>query len=154
MIGSGVKSAFTSPRVLWKQWAGPAATKVAARVGLVRRGGTEPPGRYPDGWIGPVYRADLDVPQDARRLSVLLQHSPPDRAHAKTSTRLLVNGVVADRKEVEGACQFLLIADLSRMRGRQCQLEVLTSGYFVPRLVDGVPDDRKLSVLLLEQRIE
>jgi len=83
-----------------------------------------------------------------------LQHAPPDRAHAKISSRLVLNGVVADRKQVKDACQFSLVADLTGARGRQCHLEVLTSGYFVPRLVDGVADDRKLSVVLLEQRID
>jgi hypothetical protein len=109
---------------------------------------------YPDSWIGPVYRVDLDVPQEATRFSVLLQHAPPERAHAKISSRLIVDGVVADRKRVDSPCQFSLVADVTRARGRHCQFEVLTSDYFVPRLLNGGADDRKLSVLLLEQRID
>jgi glycosyltransferase involved in cell wall biosynthesis len=154
MIVSGVRSAVISPRVVWHQLAAPVMTRAAARLGLARNGDGGSLGRYPDGWIGPVYRAELDVPADARRLTVVLQHAPPDRAHATISSRLVLNGVVADRRQVKDACQFSLIADLTSARGRQCDLQVLTSGYFVPRLVDGVADDRKLSVVLLEQRID
>jgi hypothetical protein len=95
------------------------------------------------------------VPGTASRLVVLLQHAPPSAGrHPRVSPRLLVDGVLADRREVCEAGQFSLVADVTAARGRSCRIEVLTPEYFVPRFLDGAGDDRRLSALLLEQRIE
>ena len=60
----------------------------------------------------------------------------------------------ADRKEVGEACQFALVADLTAVQGRACRVEILTPEYFVPRYFEPTSDARKLSLLMLEQRIE
>jgi hypothetical protein len=47
-----------------------------------------------------------------------------------------------------------LEADVASWRGRDLTIEVRTPQYFVPRVALGVADDRQLSVLLHEQRID
>lgn len=160
MIAEGVRAVALSPRLAWHRF--------AARLGLRRLGGRafarlaagrggdgEATGRYPDGWIGPRYRADLQVPAGATRLVIVLQHTPPAAgAHRRVSSRLLVDGVLADRREVGAAGRFDLVADLTARRGRPCRVEVVTSEYFVPRFLLGGADERRLSAVLVEQRIE
>jgi hypothetical protein len=109
-------------------------------------------GRYSDNWIGPVYKSDVSVPADARRLVVTLEHQPNGH-HRLVSPALCLNGKVVDRRQHE-AGRLALAGDLSAYRGRSCEVEVRTPEFFIPRFVNGSPDDRELSVLLLEQRIE
>jgi glycosyltransferase involved in cell wall biosynthesis len=110
-------------------------------------------GRYADNWIGPVYRCDVTVPLDANRLIVLLEHHP-HRRHRRVSPELLLNGEIVDRRNTGDAGPLSFEVDLVRYRGRSCALEVRTPEFFVPRLASRGPDDRRLSVLLLDQRIE
>lgn len=148
------KAVALSPRLGWHRFALPAAQR--ARVGGGRRAtaGAGPTGRYSDAWIGPVYRADVDVPEAASRLVIRLEHAPPDGAHRRIRPRLLVDGVLAAEQDVGQAGPFSLTADLTANRGRACRVEIITPEYFVPRFSGGGRDDRKLSALLVEQRIE
>jgi len=109
-------------------------------------------GRYSDNWIGPVYKSDVSVPADARRLVLTLEHHPNGH-HRLVSPALCLNGKVVDRRQGE-AGRLALASDLSAYRGRSCEIEVRTPEFFIPRFVNGSPDDRELSVLLLDQRIE
>ena len=122
--------------------------------GLTPNGPPESDGGYSDGWIGPVYRAALEVPAAANRLVIMLEHAPPRGAGRRAGPTLLVDGVSADRKEVGEACRFALVADLTAVRGRACRVEILTPEYFVPRHFEPTADARKLSLRMLEQRIE
>ena len=100
-----------------------------------------------------MYKSDVSVPADARRLVVTLEHHPNGH-HRLVSPTLCLNGKVVDRRQHE-AGRLALAADLSGYRGRSCEVEVRTPEFFIPRFVNGSPDDRELSVLLLEpQRIE
>jgi glycosyltransferase involved in cell wall biosynthesis len=110
-------------------------------------------GKYADNWIGPVYLCDVTVPPDANRLVVLLEHHP-QRCHQRVSPALLVNGEIVDRRIASEPGRLWLEVDLVHHRGRSCALEVRTPEFFVPRLACGGSDDRRLSVLLLDQRIE
>jgi glycosyltransferase involved in cell wall biosynthesis len=159
MLVESVKAMALSPRMAWHRFVVPVARlgrgKALDRPMSPGRNGSEPVGRYSDGWIGPVYRVDLPVPDAARRLVIVLEHAPPpEGAHRRVSPRLYVDGVLADRRVVREACQFSLVGDLTAARGRPCRVEVLTPEYFVPRFLYGTADDRKLSALLLVQRIE
>ncbi len=109
-------------------------------------------GRYADRWIGPVYRSDVLVPEDARRLIVTLEHRPHGH-HRTVSPALCLNGAVVDRRRGESG-QLSLAGDISAYRGTSCTVEVRTPEFFVPRFEGGSPDDRALSVLLVEQRVE
>ncbi len=158
MVVESAKAAALSPRLAWHRLARPVTRRGGNTLGWrgpSRPRGSAPIERYSDGWIGPVFRADLEVPGTASRLVLLLQHAPPAEGfHRRVSPRLLLDGVLADRRDVSEAGEFHLIADLRPARGRSCRVEVLTPEYFVPRFLDGAPDNRKLSALLLEQRIE
>jgi len=155
----GAKAVALSPRMAWYRFAAP-----VARIGGLRAVRRLMPAhgndgefslRYPDGWIGPMYRVGLEVPAAANRLVVLLQHAPPGGGRRRVvSPRLLVDGVLTDRKEMREPGQFSLVADLTGMRGRTCRVEILTPEYFVPRNLESSSDTRRLSVLMLEQRIE
>jgi glycosyltransferase involved in cell wall biosynthesis len=124
-------------------------------LGAVRRRGTagDFTGKYADNWIGPVYRSSLEVPAEASRLIVVLEHHPQAH-HRRVSPALRLDGKLLDRRCMRDAGQFSLIADLAPYRGAACALEVRTPEFFVPRFTMRAADDRRLSVLLLEKRIE
>lgn len=109
--------------------------------------------RYPDLWIGPVYRARIAVPQESKRLVVILQHTPQGY-HQKISVDLVVHGKVADTKSFTEPSQFLLGADVSTYSGKSVVFEIRSDSFFVPRFVHNTPDDRQLSVQLFETRVE
>lgn len=123
-----------------------------ARRTSPRRDGAAFTGRYSDNWIGPVYKSDVTVPADARRLVLTLEHHPTGH-HRRISPALCVNGEVVEQRRHDGG-QLALAVDVSPYRGGSCAVEVRTPEFFIPRFVDGSPDDRELSVLLVDQRIE
>jgi glycosyltransferase involved in cell wall biosynthesis len=109
-------------------------------------------GRYGDGWIGPLYRARVAVPADVTRLVVTLEHHST-RQHPRVSPTLMVEGTVVDHGHAEGG-RLSLTADVVAYRGKSCQIEVRTPEYFVPSTVGGGADERALSVLLVEERLQ
>jgi glycosyltransferase involved in cell wall biosynthesis len=111
-------------------------------------------GRYSDNWIGPVYRSEVSVPTDASRLIMLLEHHPQGHHHLRASPALLLDGKVVDRRRMNEPGRLSLVVPLAPYRGNTCTLEVRTPEFFIPRFVSGDPDDRRLSLMLLDQRIE
>ena len=109
--------------------------------------------RYGDLWIGPTYRADLDVPPEASRLAIILKHHPFG-SHQKVEVVLRLNRKTVAQHHATEAGEFVLAADLSRYRGKKCGVELRSSPFFVPRLLHNTPDDRELVLQLLETRIE
>jgi glycosyltransferase involved in cell wall biosynthesis len=130
---------------------GRALRALARMVGL--RGGETFADRYGDNWIGPIYRSELSVPPDARRLILVLEHHPQGH-HRRISPALWLSGRLVARRRTCDAGRLSFAIDLSSHRGASCTLEIRTPQFFIPRFLCGVPDDRRLSVLLLEQRIE
>lgn len=118
-----------------------------------RKAASEFTGKYGDNWIGPVYRSDFSVPADATRLIVVLEHHPQAH-HRRVSPALRLNGKVVDRQSVGEAGQLSFVVDLVPYRGASCTLEVRTPEFFVPRFAMRGQDNRRLSILLLEQRVE
>lgn len=130
--------------------------RALARVGMRpprARGDTGFAGKYADNWIGPLYRSELTVPADASRLVVLLEHHPSG-PHRHVSPALCWNSQVVSRQRLAEPGRLSFVVDLAPHRGRLCTLEVHTPEFFVPRLISGQADDRELSLVLLEQRIE
>jgi glycosyltransferase involved in cell wall biosynthesis len=125
----------------------------AVRGGRRRAGETDAVGRYSDGWIGPVYRSAVDVPGDARRLILVLEHHP-QAYHRRASPVLSLNGRVVARQRLRRAGQFSFAVDVAAYRRKSCTVEVRTPEFFIPRFVGLGRDDRRLSLLLLDQRIE
>lgn len=110
-------------------------------------------GHYGDLWIGPIYRVEIAVPADARRLVLHLKHIPQG-THKGVSCLLKINGNTVARHSPTAEEDFRLEAEVTTHRGRRCQLELRCSSFFVPRLVHGTPDDRQLSIQLLGTKIE
>ena len=109
--------------------------------------------RYPDMWIGPVYREKIAIPPNGRRLVVILQHSPQGY-HQKINVDLVVHGKVVETKSFNEQSQFFLAADVSSYSGKSIVFEIRSDSFFVPRLVHNTPDDRQLSLQLFETRVD
>lgn len=106
-------------------------------------------GQHGDGWIGPVYRTTLQLPENATQLTCVLKHLPQGH-HQSVECELRLNGKKYATAQLSAETDFLLSAKLDKVRRPSCEIEIRCSGYFVPRDVHNTPDDRKLSVQLLE----
>ena len=155
-LGEGMRMAVCSPRMAYY-----ALSRLLPAWGLgvglqralwsAREDGFA--GKYPDNWIGPMYRSEVQVAADARRLIMVLEHHPQGH-HRRVSPALSLDGKVVERQRVSAPGQVSFAVDLIQYRGRACALEVRTPEFFVPRFVSGDPDDRTLSLLLVDQRVE
>ena len=158
MLAECARTAAASPRMAWHRFVVPVSVRAfgtaAERLLL---GPPEPAftGRYPDHWIGPLYRDRVAVGPAASRLTLRMVHA--QRAEGATlpvTVSLLLDGSVSATHRAERPGPFTLQADVAPWRGRDLAIEVRTAQYFVPRVALGVADDRQLSVLLHEQRID
>jgi hypothetical protein len=109
-------------------------------------------GKHGDNWVGPVYRETVKLPHPRTKVILVLEHGPqPGGHHSRIDTTLFVDGrkVAHERRTERG--QFNLQAVVDRPKDKESVvLELRTRPYFVPRLITGVSDDRKLCVLVLE----
>ena len=109
-------------------------------------------GKHRDNWAGPVYRETVKLPHPRTKVILVLEHSPqPGGYHSRIDTTLFVDGrkVAHERRTERG--QFNLQAVVDRPKDKESVvLELRTRPYFIPRLISGVPDDRKLCALVLE----
>jgi glycosyltransferase involved in cell wall biosynthesis len=110
-------------------------------------------GRHPDEWIGPTYRRDLHVPIDATRLVLRFEHHG-GRHHPRASPALWIDQALVERRRATAEGPLAFVVDLVPYRGRSCTVEVHTPEFFVPRLAGLGPDERRLSLLLREERVE
>lgn len=158
MLAECARTAVASPRMVWHRFVVPASLRAfGAAAERVLLGPAEPAftGRHPDHWVGPLYRDRIAVPPTASRLVLVLHHAPqPEGQHRAISVSLSLDGRVVARRRASQEETFTLEAELTPWRGREVTMEVRTPQYFIPRLALGVPDDRHLSVLLHEQRID
>lgn len=108
--------------------------------------------KYSDNWVGPVYREHVRLPHPRTKVILVLEHGPqPGGHHSEIEVSLFIEGrkVARERRVVRG--QFNIQAVVERPKDKESvMLELKTRPYFIPRLVTGVPDDRKLCVLVLE----
>ena len=149
------RTAAYSPRMardrLLRTWLAAYRLKFLERLFLAADEGFT--GRYGDGWISPIYRAPLAVPPQAARLVLHLKHSAQGN-HTAVAAVLKINHKVVSRHKVSRDGDFTLECDLSGYRGKQVQLELRSDSFFVPRDVHHTPDDRRLSLQLMNTRIE
>ena len=110
-------------------------------------------GLHGDGWIGPSFMAQVDVPAAAKALEYRMEHVP-QVGHNGFEVVLSVDGTVVDRKQLDSAGPFSLVADVSSLRGKRLNIEIRSASYFVPREIMDLDDNRELSVKLYEARIE
>jgi glycosyltransferase involved in cell wall biosynthesis len=142
---------YYSPKMAWHRLIG-AWTRGYAVHFVDRFLWTEeaPAVRHSDGWIGPHFKDSLAAPQGGK-LVAILEHSPQG-PHRKVNVRLLLDGQVVAQKTVTQAGQFALTG--SSPKKASVIFEIRSDSYFVPRLVHGTPDDRKLSLQLLQWYVE
>ncbi len=131
----------------------------AKRIGLLQRLLHNPEGAFTgrydaDLWIGPLYRQDLTVPANACRLVLILQHSPQGKDHRTVKTSLQLNRKTILTRQFNEPGQYAIEADIQSLQGQHCLVELRSDSFFVPRIVHNVPDDRQLSIQLMETRIE
>lgn len=139
---------ITSPRMardrLFYGWLAARAARLFERLAVINEGFT---GRYADGWIGPIYRGQVSVPEDGRQIIVTAAHHPQP-THGTIKIQLFINGTLADSKAVEESTTFSLAANVESYRGQIVALEIRTNSCFVPRDLFGGEDERKLSLQL------
>jgi glycosyltransferase involved in cell wall biosynthesis len=112
-------------------------------------------GRYADGWIGPIYREQIDVPSQATHVVAILEHIPQGEAiHAKVSPVLKANDVELASQVVEQARQFFFKVEIDPFRGKTCTFSIETPEYFVPSSIYNNGDQRKLSIKLHSLHLE
>jgi len=144
---------FYSPKMARDRLAYGWFTKLKARVldRLVRIP-ADFTGRYADAWLGPVYQERLDIPANAQRLVLSMEHSPPPR-RPRIKVDLLIDGALVASKTMRQPGAFSLETDLVARRGQIISIQIRSNTSFIPRRVLNVPDDRRLSVKLLDTAI-
>jgi glycosyltransferase involved in cell wall biosynthesis len=112
-------------------------------------------GRYEaDRWVGPLYRHDFVAPKDARGLVLVLQHAPHGRTRDALTVKFRLNGTLVSERRFNIPGQYFMEADLRGLQGRRCMIELQSDSFFIPRHIHNVPDDRQLSIQLMEIKIE
>ncbi len=144
---------ITSPRLardrLLYGWLAARGVRLFERLAVINEGFT---GRYADGWIGPLYRDQVYVPEDGKRIVIKAAHDPQP-THRKIKIQLFINGMLADSKVVEEDTTFFLATDVESYRGQMITLEIRTNSYFSPHDLHGGEDGRQLSIRLNETNI-
>lgn len=148
-----LRTAACSPRMardrLLRAWLAANQLKFLERLLSADEGFT---GHHGDGWIGPVYRTTIALPEAARRIAFELKHIPQGH-HQAVHCVLKLNGKKYSEAKATAETHFILEADVAGLRKPACTVEILTDSFFVPRDVHNSPDDRKLAAQLLAIRI-
>lgn len=154
---AGIEFAATlmaSPRMardrLFYAWLTAKSVRLFRRLAIIDEGFT---GRYADGWIGPVYREQITVPDDAKQLVVNATHHPQP-THKKVTVQLFINGSLVDTNVVKEGTSFTLTAAMEPYWNQIVTLELKTNSYFVPGELHGGDDKRKLSLGLSDLIID
>ena len=104
-------------------------------------------GQYPDGWIGPVFRREIEVPANAERLrATLIFHPQPGYSNVTATLRL--DGKPRGSASAAADSLFMIETPIADARGRRVALEIRSSSYFCPRIALGGEDSRELSLVL------
>lgn len=156
MLVEAFRTLALSPSMAWHRLLYPVLLR-AGWVGLERmlfssrkQNVAEFVGQYSDQWIGPVFRQVTAIPENATRLEYTLQHIPQaDGHHGTIHPQLLVNGRVQDRATIGPPQQFVLKADVSAWRGKECCVEIHIPEFFIPGMLHTSNDTRRLSAIMI-----
>jgi len=109
-------------------------------------------GKHADNWIGPVFRQTVEIPHTHTEIILVLEHMPQaGGCHPRINVELFVGGQRVAKAKRSKQGQFCIAARVDQAKtGGTATLELRTRPYFVPRLVSGALDDRRLCVLHLE----
>ena len=154
-LGGFFKTLAYSPRMardrLLRAWISAYRLKFLERLFWATEEGFT--GHYGDLWIGPVYRTQLAIPAAAKRLVLYLKHTPSG-SHTRVNVIFKINRHVVERRVVDAETAFSFACSLVSHRGKQVTLEMCCDSFFRPKDVHGTPDERPLSLQLLETTIE
>jgi len=100
-----------------------------------------------DHWIGPEHAQMLQIPKKAETLVLDVEHHPQG-LHKRVRVELKIDGKTAGKWECETPGHHVFKADVQSWSGKACHMELLADSYFIPNLVSGSPDNRKLSLQL------
>ncbi|WP_233862471.1 glycosyltransferase family 2 protein [Paraburkholderia adhaesiva] len=143
-----LRTLTTSPKMardrLVYGWLAAKGGRLFRQLAVISEGYTE---RYPDGWIGPVYRRYVEVPENSSQIVITATHSCQP-GHRKIATRLFINGALVDSKKVQSSTTFSLGTDAAPYQGTTVMLEIRTDSYFVPSKLSEGQDNRQLSLQL------
>ena len=163
-LGEFVRTLACSPAMAWHRLLQPLLAgkglhwieRLLFQPGTSRVEPGEFTGRHADGWIGPVYEQTFTAPADARRFVIAIQHTPLGGGrHARIETELFLEHRSQGKQVCVEPGRYELAADLRRFAGQTCRVELHTTPFFIPRLLDDASTDgRRLCAQLLETRVE
>ena len=126
-------------------WLAANGVRVFERLAVVNE---EFSGRYADGWIGPICREQVFVPEDGEKIVITATHHPQP-THGEITIQLIINGKLQDSRVVKEHTCFSLTADVELYRGTLVSVEIRTNSCFVPSELFGGDDKRQLSLCLV-----
>jgi glycosyltransferase involved in cell wall biosynthesis len=103
-------------------------------------------GRYADGWIGPIYEEEHQVPSFASNMLLQLRYARPKMV--KTKVTFSIDGKPRQTKEFREAANDLVTFPIADKRGQNVRLQIISSSAFVPKHYTDCNDDRVLSLVL------
>ncbi len=118
--------------------------RIFERFAVVNEGFT---GRYEDGWIGPICREQVFVPEDGEKIVITATHHPQSM-HEEIKVQLIIKDKLEDSRVVNANTCFSLTANVESYRGQSVSVEIRTNSSFVPSELFGGDDKRKLSLCL------
>lgn len=104
-------------------------------------------GRYADGWIGPIYREQLEIPEDATNVVIYASHYPRPK-HKKIKIHLTLDGVLVTTATIVQEGDFTISVDAIKWSGHNVLLELRVNSCFVPPDLPGGDTKRLLSLKL------
>ncbi|MDR2872195.1 MAG: glycosyltransferase [Xanthomonadaceae bacterium] len=146
---------FYSPKMAWNRlFLGWCARRKLNALDKMVAYDTSNKEQYPDGWIGPLFIAHVDIPENASRIKYILDHTP-NRKLRNFDIQLFINGTSVDRKQPNTTGSFELQADVSKWRSETISVELRSTSFFIPsKLIKGSKDHRRLSIKLTGHEIE
>ncbi len=112
-------------------------------------------GRYDgDAYVGPRYRHEFIGPTHAIRLTMKLHHLHQGDDYRAVNVTLFLNDQPVATAECRKEGEYILTADLRQWRDQRCVAELRSDNFFTPRAIHHAPDDRVLSVKLIELQVE
>lgn len=157
-VAAFCRTAWQSPRLAWQRLLAPRLSSPV--VSLLERvlfsGQQAAPaftGRHGDGWIGPVFREQIEVPPNPATLQLVFEHRPPPGHPPQLEVEVALDGRTVLRHQQPAPGQFALQLPLEAWAGKRADLTLTSRPEFVPQQIDGSADARVLAVQLLEHRV-
>ncbi len=104
-------------------------------------------GIYADGWIGPLYRERMMVPEEKKKIGIEFEYNTRD-SNDHLEIELLINGKSTATKQISDSGAYFMEADIMKHAGKQCDIELKSNTFFIPSMIEDSTDNRKLTMQL------